>query len=50
MSADAHSEITYIDRSIEIMKENDKAFIDQVADFYCTTVDEAHPQGNMSAV
>lgn len=32
------------------MKENDKAFIDQVADFYCTTVDEAHPQGNMSAV
>ena len=32
------------------MKENDKTFIDQVADFYFTTVDEAHPQGNMSAV
>ena len=32
------------------MKENNKPFIDQVADFYITTVDEAHPQGNMSAV
>ena len=32
------------------IKENNKPFIDQVADFYITTVDEAHPQGNMSAV
>ena len=47
---DAHSVSTKTDRSCENMKENDKAFIDQVADFYFTTVDEAHPQGNMSAV
>ena len=32
------------------MKENNKPFIDQVAEFYYSTVDEAHPQGNMSAV
>ena len=32
------------------IKENNKPFIDQVADFYISTVDEAHPQGNMSAV
>ena len=31
-------------------KENNKPFIDQVADFYVSAVDEAHPQGNMSAV
>ena len=32
------------------MKENNKPFIDQAAEFYYSTVDEAHPQGNMSAV
>ena len=32
------------------IKENNKPFIDQVVDFYISTVDEAHPQGNMSAV
>ena len=32
------------------MKENNKPFIDQVAEFYYSTVDEAHPQGNVSAV
>lgn len=32
------------------MKENNKPFIDQVAEFYYSTVNEAHPQGNMSAV
>ena len=31
------------------MKENDKAFIDQVVDFYYASIDETHPQGNMSA-
>ena len=32
------------------MKENDKAFIDQVSHFYYATVTEIRPQGNMSAV
>lgn len=26
------------------IKENNKPFIDQVADFYISTADEAHPQ------
>ncbi len=32
------------------MKENDNEFIKSVVDFYYTTVDGNHPQGNMSAV
>lgn len=32
------------------MKGNDNAFINQVVDFYYTTVDKEHPQGNMSTV
>ena len=32
------------------MKDNDKAFLDKVVDFYCSTVDDSHPQGNMSEV
>ncbi len=32
------------------MKENDYAFINQVVDFYYSTIDEGHPQGNMSTV
>lgn len=32
------------------MKENDKSFIEQVVDFYYSTIDETRPQGNMSAV
>ncbi len=32
------------------MKENDNAFITQVVEFYYSTIDEAHPQGNMTAV
>ena len=32
------------------MKDNDKAFMDKVVDFYYSTVDDSHPQGNMSEV
>lgn len=32
------------------MKENDNGFIKSVVDYYYTTVDKEHPEGNMSAV
>jgi hypothetical protein len=32
------------------MKDNDSEFISKVADYFCATVDDSHPHGNMSAV
>ena len=32
------------------MKENDNDFIKQVVDYYYSTIDGEHPQGNMSDV
>lgn len=32
------------------MKDNDKAFMDKVVDFYYSTIGDSHPQGNMSEV